>query len=97
MSTLTDHIAEEFLTYTKKLYNNDQGIHIVYADMNNIPGLDNYLEYIYITDEGFSVIMIVQREDFKELETSAIDFKPYSKVAFSVKPLNVGDQVLQQI
>lgn len=97
MSKLTDHIAEEFLEYTKKLYNNDQGIKISFLEQKSIPGVEFFIDYIFTTDEGVNITMFMDIDERKESETAMLRFRQISKTAFSVEPLSVGEQVLLQV
>lgn len=97
MSKLTDHIAEEFLEYTKKLYNNDQGIKISFLEQKSIPGVEFFIDYIFTTDEGVNITMFMDIDEIKESETAMLRFRQISKTAFSVEPLSVGEQVLLQV
>lgn len=97
MSKLTDHIAEEFLEYTKKLYNNDQGIKISFLEQKSIPGVEFFIDYIFTTDEGVNITMFMDIDEIKESETAMLRFRQISKTAFTVEPLDVGEQVLLQV
>ena len=97
MSKLTDHIVEEFLEYTKKLYNNDQGIKISFLEQKSIPGVEFFIDYIFTTDEGVNITMFMDIDEIKESETAMLRFRQISKTAFSVEPLSVGEQVLLQV
>lgn len=97
MSKLTDHIAEEFLEYTKKLYNNDQGIKISFLEQKSIPGVEFFIDYIFTTDEGINITMFMDIDELKESETAMLRFRQISKTAFGVEPLDVGEQVLLQV
>lgn len=97
MSKLTDHIAEEFLEYTKKLYNNDQGIKISFLEQKSIPGVEFFIDYIFTTDEGVNITMLMDIDEIKESETAMLRFRQISKTAFTVEPLDVGEQVLLQV
>ena len=97
MSKLTDHIAEEFLEYTKKLYNNDQGIKISFLEQKSIPGVEFFIDYIFTTDEGVNITMFMDIDEIKESETAMLRFRQISKTAFAVEPLDVGEQVLLQV
>ena len=97
MSKLTDHIAEEFLEYTKKLYNNDQGIKISFLEQKSIPGVEFFIDYIFTTDEGVNITMFMGIDEIKESETAMLRFRQISKTAFTVEPLDVGEQVLLQV
>lgn len=97
MSKLTDHIAEEFLEYTKKLYNNDQGIKISFLEQKSIPGVEFFIDYIFTTDEGVNITMFMDIDEIKESETAMLRFRQISKTAFSVEPLSVGEHVLLQV
>lgn len=97
MSKLTDHIAEEFLEYTKKLYNNDQGIKISFLEQKSIPGVEFFIDYIFTTDEGINITMFMDIDELKESETTMLRFRQISKTAFAVEPLDVGEQVLLQV
>lgn len=97
MSKLTDHIAEEFLEYTKKLYDNDQGIKISFLEQKSIPGVEFFIDYIFTTDEGINITMFMDIDELKESETAMLRFRQISKTAFTVEPLDVGEQVLLQV
>ena len=97
MSKLTDHIVEEFLEYTKKLYNNDQGIKISFLEQKSIPGVEFFIDYIFTTDEGVNITMFMGIDEIKESETAMLRFRQISKTAFTVEPLDVGEQVLLQV
>lgn len=97
MSKLTDHIAEEFLEYTKKLYDNDQGIKISFLEQKSIPGVEFFIDYIFTTDEGVNITMLMDIDELKESETAMLRFRQISKTAFTVEPLDVGEQVLLQV
>lgn len=97
MSKLTDHIAEEFLEYTKKLYNNDQGIKISFLEQKSIPGVEFFIDYIFTTDEGVNITMLMDIDEIKESETAMLRFRQIAKTAFTVEPLDVGEQVLLQV
>lgn len=97
MSKLTDHIAEEFLEYTKKLYNNDQGIKISFLEQRIFPDVEFFIYYIFTTDEDVNITMFMDIDERKESETAMLRFRQISKTAFSVEPLSVGEQVLLQV
>lgn len=97
MSKLTDHIAEEFLEYTKNLYDNDQGIKISFLEQKSIPGVEFFIDYIFTTDEGVNITMLMDIDEIKESETAMLRFRQISKTAFTVEPLDVGEQVLLQV
>lgn len=97
MSKLTNHIAEEFLEYTKKLYNNDQGIKISFLEQQCIPGVEFFMNYIFTTDEGIHITILIDIDERKESETAMLRFRKISKTAFCVEPFDVGEQVLLQV